>query len=357
MHRILLASAFSAILATHAPTAQPVAVPPQAAEPDTRRPLDWLISAQNDDGSWGDGVKDQHPDVATTALAGLALVRLGHTGSRGEYQERTRRAVTYISAAVERTPQQEIAINPPGTLPQRKLGRNIDTFVAAQFLAEVLPTLHGPLQARAERALGSVVQRIERAQAQDGSYSHDGWAPLLASAFANNGLYAAQRAGARVDKDVLAKGQAGLVNKYDDKTKSFGTADAAGVQLYSVAASVMAAAQIAESKEPAAPALRKQAEAAHNAGTAALSNENVLRGFGSYGGEEHVSYMLTAEAKAALGGAEWTEFRKNIRARLAAIQRENGTWRGDHCITSTTFCTAASLITLAIQPHPAGRAS
>ena len=351
MQRLILCTALCALLSSHAPAASP------PGEPDTRRPLDWLVAAQNDDGSWGDGTRDPHPDVATTALSGLALVRLGHTGSRGEYQEQTRRAVAYISAAVEHTAPDEIAINPPGTLPQRKLGRNIDTFVAAQFLAEVLPTLRGPLQARAERALGSVVKRIERAQAKDGSYSRDGWAPLLASAFANNGLYAAQRAGARVDKEVLAKGQAGLVDKYDDKTKSFGTSDAAGVQLYAVAASVMAAAQVAQSGEAASPALRERAEEARKAGTAQLSNENVLRGFGSYGGEEHVSYMLTAEAKASLGGAEWAEFRKNIRARLAAIQRENGTWRGDHCITSTTFCTAASLITLAIEPHAGGRPS
>jgi len=343
MHRLILASALSALLAAHAPAA-----PPQA-EPDLRRPLDWLVAAQNDDGSWGDGVKDPHPDVATTALAGLALVRLGHTGSRGEYQEQARRAVTYIAAAVERTPQEEIAINPPGTLPQRKLGRNIDTFVAAQFLAEVLPGLRGPLQARAERALGSVVRRIERAQAQDGSYSRDGWAPLLASAFANNGLYAAQRAGARVDKDVLAKGQSGLVNKYDDKTKTFGVSDSAGVQLYSVAASVMAAAQIAQSPS-AAPEAKKHAEEARKAGGAALSNENVLRGFGSYGGEEHVSYMLSTEAFAKSGGDDWAKWSKSIRTRLASIQRGDGTWRGDHCITSTAFCTAASLITLAIRP-------
>ncbi len=351
MHRIALCTALCALLSTHAPAAAP------SAEPDLRRPLDWLVAAQNDDGGWGDGIKDPHPDVASTALAGLALVRLGHTGSRGQHQEHTRRAVTYVAAAVERTPQGEIAINPPGTLPQRKLGRNIDTFVAAQFLAEVLPTLRGPLQARAERALGSVVKRIERAQAQDGSYSRDGWAPLLASAFANNGLYAAQRAGASVDKDVLAKGQAGLLNKYDAKTKTFGVSDAAGVQLYSVAASVTAAAQLAQPDAPASPELKMRAEEARKAGSVQLSNENVLRGFGSYGGEEHVSYMLTAEAKAVLGGEEWAGFRKDIRARLAAIQRENGTWRGDHCITSTTFCTAASLITLAIEPKPAGRPS
>lgn len=349
MHRIVV----SAILASS--LARPVAPPPpQSGEPDIRRPLDWLVAAQNDDGSWGDGSKDQHPDVATTALAGLALVRMGHSGSRGEFQERTRRAVAYVSAAVERTPQGEVAINPPGTLPQRKLGRNIDTFIAAQFLAEVLPTLRGRLHDSAESALASCVHRIEQAQAKDGSYSRDGWAPLLASAFANNGLYAARRAGVAVDKDVLARGQEGLLDKYDSKTQSFGTGGAAGVQLYSVAASVMAAAQVAQD---ASPEVKEHAKLASKAGAAALSNENVLRGFGSYGGEEHVSYMLTAEAKAALGGAEWTEFRRNIRARLAAIQRENGVWRGDHCITSTTFCTAASLITLAIEPKGAANAA
>jgi len=349
MHRFVLCTAFCALLSAHVPAAT------APAEPDMRRPLDWLIAAQNDDGSWGDGARDLRPDVATTALAGLALARLGHTGSHGQYQEHTRRAVTYVAVAVERTPPDEIAINPPGTLPQRKLGRNIDTFVAAQFLAEVLPTLRGPLQARAERALGSVVKRIEHAQAKDGSYSRDGWAPLLASAFASNGLYAAQRAGAEVDKGILAKGQAGLVGKYDEKTKTFSTSDAAGVNLYSVAASMMAADQVARSDAPASPELKKHAEEARKAASAQLANESVLRGFGSYGGEEHVSYMLTAEAKAALGGDEWAAFRKSIRARLAAIQRENGTWRGDHCITSTTFCTAASLITLAIEPRAARR--
>jgi ethanolamine utilization microcompartment shell protein EutL len=351
MPRLIVWSALCALLSAHAPAAS------TPAEPDMRRPLDWLVAAQNDDGSWGDGAKDPRPDVATTAFAGIALLRLGHTGSLGQYQEHTRRAATYVAAAVERTPQDEIAINPAGTLPQRKLGRNIDTFVAAQFLAEVLPTLRGPLQARAERALGSVVKRIERAQAKDGSYSHDGWAPLLASAFASNGLYAAQRAGANVDKDVLAKGQAGLVGKYDDKTKTFGATDAAGVQLYSVAASMMAAEQVARSGAPANPELKRRAEEARKAASSQLANENVMRGFGSYGGEEHVSYMLTAEAKAALGGDEWAGFRKSMRARLAAIQRENGTWRGDHCITSTTFCTAASLITLAIESHAGRRAS
>ena len=84
----------------------------------------------------------------------------------------------------------------------------------------------------------------------------------------------------------------------------------------------------------------------------ALSEESTLRGFGSYGGEEHVSYMMTSEALARIGGKQWDSWDANVRKRLALIQREDGTWRGDHCITSTSFCTAASLITLSIKALP-----
>jgi len=96
-------------------------------EPDVDRPLAWMIAAQNSDGSWGADVHSQSPDVATTSLAGIALLRLGHTGSRGEFQANTRRAVEYVMAAAERAPADQVAVQDPGTLPQRKLGRNIDT--------------------------------------------------------------------------------------------------------------------------------------------------------------------------------------------------------------------------------------
>ncbi|MFN2548312.1 MAG: hypothetical protein ABR567_12835 [Myxococcales bacterium] len=329
--------------------------------PDVERPLAWLIAAQNNDGSWGETMKSPTPDVATTAIAGLALVRMGHTGSSGEFQDSTRRAVRFVVAAVEKTPESEVAINPPGTLAQRKLGRNIDTFLAAQFLAEALPTLKGDLLESARKALVSCARRTEHAQSADGSYSKDGWAPLLASAFANNGLYAARGVGVKVSESTLEKGQQNLIGKYDGKTRTFSTGDSAGVPLYSVAASGMAAIQMekekANAKTPEEIRERQHAIEAHRAASEQLANDRILRGFGSYGGEEHVSYMLTAEAKAAMGGKEWDDFSRDIRARLKQIQREDGTWRGDHCITSTTFCTAASLITLAISPHGHGRVS
>jgi hypothetical protein len=323
-------------------------------QPDVQRPLAWLIAAQNPDGSWGEDAHSRNPDVATTALAGIALLRLGHTGSRGEFQGSTRRAVEYVVAAVERAPANEIAVQAAGTLPQRKLGRNIDTYVAAQFLSESLPTLPRALRGRTESALANCVRRIERAQGSDGSFAKDGWAPLLSSAFAANGLHAAALAGAAVDARKLARADANLMDKYDERTGSFDSRESAGVDLYSAAASVVAAARVQEAKPgspPADPEMQRKAEAVNKGATPQLSNERLLRGYGSYGGEEHVSYMLVAEAKAAIGGEEFSKWSQQMRARLAQIQRQDGTWRGDHCITSTTFCTAASLITLAVRPH------
>ena len=325
------------------------------SEPDTSRPLAWLIAAQNPDGSWGEEAQSKNPDVATTSLAGIALLRLGHTGSKGEFQANTRRAVEYVIGAVERAPADQTAVQGPGTLPQRKLGRNIDTYVAAQFLSEALPGLPKALQGRTEAALANCVHRIQRAQTADGSFAKDGWAPLLSSAFATNGLHAAAAAGVAVDARTIARADENLMRKYDQKTGGFDSRESAGVDLYSAASSVIAAARVAEAK-PGSPLaedrdLQRQAQAVAKGAAPQLGNERLMRGFGSYGGEEHVSYMLVAEAKAAIGGAEFAAFRKDIRTRLAQIQRENGTWRGDHCITSTTFCTAASLITLAVQPR------
>jgi len=332
------------------------AIPAQSgpAEPDVNRPLAWLIAAQNPDGSWGAEAHSAAPDVATTAISGIALLRLGHTGSRGEFEANTRRAVQYVLAAVEHAPANEVAVQAPGTLPQRKLGRNIDTYVAAQFLSEALPGLPREMRGRAEAALANCVQRIQRAQAADGSFAKDGWAPLLSSAFAANGLHAAAAAGAPVDARKLARADANLMGKYDEQTGSFDNRESAGVDLYAAAASVVAAARVQEAKpgtELAAPQLQLRAKEVANGASPQLSNERLLRGFGTYGGEEHVSYMLVAEAKATAPADEFAAWSKQMRARLAQIQREDGTWRGDHCITSTTFCTAASLITLAVRAH------
>src|SRR5438309_1889904 len=210
------------------------------------------------------------------------------------------------------------------------------TIASSRTDPAVDPPLAWLLRGRAEAALANCVRRIERAQTADGSFAKDGWAPLLSSAFAANGLHAAASAGAAVDAKKLARADANLMGKYDQRSGKFDSRESAGVDLYAAAASVVAAARVQEAKpgtELASPQLQLRAKEVTNGASPQLSNERLLRGFGTYGGEEHVSYMLVAEAKATAPADEFAAWSKQMRARLAQIQREDGTWRGDHCIT------------------------
>jgi Prenyltransferase and squalene oxidase repeat len=338
----LLLSALVVISSSGAPARHPNPPPRDElsrTEPDLARPLRWLLRAQGDDGGWGTEA-GAPADVATTSLSGIALLRLRNQGAGEPVVEPTRRALLYVVRAVERAPAPDAYIQPEGTQPQRKLGRGIDTFIAAQFLGEAIPGMPaGADRDRARTALDRLVAKIQLLQRDDGSFAKDGWAPVLSSAFASRGLYVAKDAGAKVAAESITRSEEYMLRGYDKEKKAFRTDDAAGVALYQAAGSLDAAARSG-----------KLAEAPAQAARAHLEDEAFVRGFGSYGGEEHVSYLLSTEAFAKAGGEDWTKWSKSIHTRLANIQREDGTWRGDHCITSTSFCTAASLITLAIRP-------
>jgi hypothetical protein len=336
----LLLSTLVVLSSADGPPARPQPTRQDRAEPDIARPLRWLLQAQGQDGGWGTEA-GAPPDVATTSLSGIALLRLAQDGGQGRtLTEPTRRALLYVLRAVERAPAPGEYIQPEGTQPQRKLGRGIDTFLAAQFLGEALGSLPGGLEReRTRAALDLCVAKIQALQREDGSFSKDGWAPVLSSAFAANGLQVAKDVGAKVESQALARSEAYMLRGYDRERKAFRTDDSAGVALYQAAGSLDAASRAG-----------KLGEAPARAARAHLADEAFVRGFGSYGGEEHVSYLLSTEAFARSGGEDWARWSTSIRTRLAGIQREDGTWRGDHCITSTSFCTAASLITLAIRP-------
>ena len=83
-----------------------------------------------------------------------------------------------------------------------------------------------------------------------------------------------------------------------------------------------------------------------------LEDPNFVKGFGSNGGEEYLSYTNIGETLIVKGGDEWEKWDKKITENLNRVQNPDGSFSGHHCITGRTFCTSAALLVLTIDRAP-----
>lgn len=123
----------------------------------------WLVEAQNNDGGWGAGSHsnqgEMNPhavssDPATTAMASMALYRMGYSIEKGKYKEPLKKALDFLLSKVEQNKNSEYITQVRGTQIQTKLGQNIDAALTLQFLNQVVPTLSdGNLKKRVENAI------------------------------------------------------------------------------------------------------------------------------------------------------------------------------------------------------------
>jgi len=311
----------------------------------------WLVKQQKADGGWGAGSWGQDllsapSDVATTVVATRALIRdaQGTAAHRAEIE----RAVAFVVSAVERAPDGVRLATPDGTQPQHKLGPNVDTHFAASLLGEVIPTITDPaLKVRANVAYDAVLTKVQMSQQADGSFETGGWAPILSNSYAAQALVQAAAGGKEIDKKVLDNNEA--YNMAQRQGGSFGGGGGtAGVDLYAVAGTAKASADYARTKVGANSAHMEETVAVA-AGRIQSDADRLMAGFGSMGGEEMLAYTLLSETMAEKGGTSWTDWQTKIGAHLSTIQNADGSWSGHHCITSTTFVTAAALMTLGVD--------
>ena len=263
------------------------------------------------------------------------------------------RGVTYVIEAVENAPDGPRLRTPDGTQIQRKLGPLVDTHMATLMFSEVMPRLDGALRSRADRALKVVINKVQQSQKADGSFDANGWAPVLSTALAAQGLNnVANRGLGDVDKDVLERSDRYQRSVAAPPTGGFDASAGAGVELYAVATSLRGNSQVASrSGAAAAPkATREYAEQAEKKAAQAVTSDasgRLMAGFGSVGGEEMLSYMMISDAMAEKGGEDWTNWQNKVGTFLAKAQNQDGSWVGHHCITSQAFATAGGLMTLA----------
>lgn len=364
---------------------------PENVERAIRGGLSWVIKAQHPSGGWGSGsnsrqdVMDPHAvqaDPATTSMVAMALLRSGHSLTRGEYTNSMRRALSFLLESVESSSAQSLTITPlTGTQIQTKLGANIDVILTSQFLSNLLDghlDFDPNLRERVRRANGICINKIQRCMDGDGSIRGSGWAGVLQSSFATNAMEAAQAQGVAVDDKALEKARDFQKRNYNAETGDVKTDLGAGVMLYSVTGSARASAKEARRVEEEIDSAKRDGrlspQAAPSAGNleklgysreeamkyatayevyqsakVKAQQEDVLQGFGNNGGEEFLSYLQTGESMIIGKDNAWKKWYDTCSGRLIQIQNNDGSWNGHHCITSPVFCTATCLLILAVN--------
>jgi len=360
-----------------------------------RKGVDWLVAVQGADGGWGqdggetsyvragENLETSGNDVANTAVATQALLRMGHTPTKGKYRERVRRGVDFLLRHVEASPPEGLAITSiTGTQIQRKLGPYIDTFLTSMLLAEIDGEMGDAKSNRRVRlALEKCVRKIEENQQHDGSWNiSGGWAPILGTSMASRSLFLADKKGVEVEPTVMAKvddytkataqtsdaegyrsrpmdagvyadrigGVAGAGGGVGTVTETIrvhaappALAAAAGVPLYKGAQVLEQLSRTEEDRE------KNAAEIA--AVTEALDNVSFTSGYGSIGGEEFFSYLNISDSLHRSGGEAWNRWNADMKTKLVKLQNQEGSWAGHHCITGRVAVTSAAVLTLLVE--------
>lgn len=355
-----------------------------------QRALNWLVAAQSQDGGYGAGAHARQyirdplavaTDPATTAMVGMAILRMGSTIDAGPHAVQLKKLTDYLLRHVEQAGTQATNITElKGTQIQSKLGANIDVALTTQYLSNLSAKLgqQHPMKGRVLQAMNICTGIIQRGQNTDGSMKGDGWAGVLQSSFAASALESAKSQGAVVDEQALQQARNYNKSNFDADKGSVATERAAGITLYAVSGSTRNSAMEAREASEKVERARKDGKLAanapvtldnlkeagisdteaerlntayqvYNAAKVQSQDERVLSGFGNNGGEEFLSFLQTGESMIIAKDNGWRNWYGATTDRLLAIQNNDGSWQGHHCITSPVFCTATSLLILSIN--------
>jgi len=303
---------------------------------------EWLLKAQAPNGGWGAGSHSRQDitdpgkvqqDPASTAMALMALLRLGEKTEGTANSKAVMNATNFLLKSVEQSPDNALNITTlTGTQPQVKLGQNIDVILTSQCLTNIMHQVNdnSPMYGRLKNAIQKCVTKIAKAQDNTGATSGGGWDPVLQSAFAVNALELAEANDIKVDSVKLNSARDYQKKNFANGNES--TSDAAGVLLYSVSGNARATAKesrkvkevlktakaegkIKDDKEVTAINLQQAGLSVNESEQLATAykmnsyangkaqDKSVMTGYGNNGGEEFVSFLLTGESL-IIGGAE-----------------------------------------------------
>jgi len=387
-------------------------VKPKPLSDNVKKGLAYLIDQQHKDGGWGQGggwrIGDQGggrvegpkvsdpSDLGNTCIAVLALLRAGNTPKEGEYAKNVAQGIDFILSRVEKADKESLYLTDVrNTQLQSKIGPYVDTFLAQLVMAELKGKM--PEEKSEKRLLAAFdksMTKIAKHQKADGNFDkNEAWASTLSMALCSKGINRAAQNGYTVPQTVLAADQLANASGLDVKKGTFtapaatGTRKAgasaaptdAGVQVYSQAGKTSGLQEavntlkkdekknFAIANSPTAPKAEKaraqtelgrlkEAETVQKAAVDGLirrlDDKEFIKGFGSNGGEEFLSYMNISETLVVRGDKDWKAWDQAITEALVRVQDKDGGWSGHHCITGRTFCTSTALLTMLADRAP-----
>jgi len=292
------------------------------------RGLTWLVGALRRDGTIG-ADESLRPDLSCTAMVGLALLAEGSTPTGGRY---ARESEQVLYGVLELVRARRLTGTSNVTLVQTKIGRQADLFFATLYLSAVYGEAPGAEKPIRE-ALDVLVNHISQTQQKDGTWGSESWAPILGTVMGWTSLRAASAAGIPVRASAEESGKA-LLKTLRERSQE----EASWMhKFYKEASSLRVLYSLGHRDDPV---FQESVE------KLLKTVQHDPRPFRMAGGEEYLSFYLVTECLLKEPDSRWAEWSPNVQKQLIAVQNQNGSWTGHHCITDRTFCTAAALLTL-----------
>ncbi len=284
------------------------------------RALDYLAKSQNDkEGSWGAAGQESAHKVATTALAGLAILAHGDTPTQGKYAPNLRKAVDFLIKQSDHSGL--IRFRGAGHSPMHEHG------YAMLFLGQVYgmyPSIKTNEEIR--NVLRKGVTLTARSQSNLGgwlytpnSQGHEGSVTVTQV----EGLRSARNAGIEVSKDVISKAISFMkISQNPDGSIMYMPGQGGRGSIALTAAGVAVMYNAGEFNKETNEIVRKSLgllETTLKSGGAAAMNT----------GHYSYTHLYMSQAAFLAGPRYWNIYFPQIRKHLIDTQNPNGSWQGN----------------------------
>jgi hypothetical protein len=317
-------------------------IPEQVKSAD--RGAEWLVKAQNKDGSWGMDQKTQ-PNVAATAIAGLALLSGGNTDREGPNPQNVKAlkaCVDYLLTRGKKTKLGHDIAEGEQSEVQTYVGVYAPTFYSVIFLSQIYGNraLDLPSDAYGEikEVLTKLAETISKAQETDGSWHKNTYSSLQSTCLAWMALRSANSCGIPIRHATIEKTLKFIRSQYNNGSKLFDGGNSQNM-IYATCSGVriMHGMGLWNEKED-----REAVKAFLNLVVKGQYSQQFL----TITGEDYPAALMMTHALIKQGGENWETWFGYVRTKLLKFQNKDGSWTATSCLQGRTFSTACSVLCL-----------